>query len=71
MGAGTVVDNAATTSLEVAPGTRWKYANNDTMLVMRALRASFDSTDEFRRVALTEWPVAGRASATEQLAGIH
>lgn len=27
-----------TTPLEVAPGTRWKYANNDTLLVLRALR---------------------------------
>jgi CubicO group peptidase (beta-lactamase class C family) len=25
-------------ALEVAPGTRWKYANNDTLLLMRALR---------------------------------
>ena len=27
-----------TTALEVAPGTRWKYANNDTLLLLRSLR---------------------------------
>jgi CubicO group peptidase (beta-lactamase class C family) len=29
---------ATTTPLEAAPGTRWKYANNDTLLLLRALR---------------------------------
>jgi CubicO group peptidase (beta-lactamase class C family) len=33
-----VVSAATTTALELAPGTRWKYANNDTLLLMRALR---------------------------------
>ena len=33
-----VISAATTTSLEVAPGTRWKYANNDTLLLLRALR---------------------------------
>ncbi len=33
-----VVSAATTTPLEVAPGTRWKYANNDTLLLLRALR---------------------------------
>lgn len=33
-----VVSAATTTQLEVEPGTRWKYANNDTLLAMRALR---------------------------------
>ncbi|MEM6412759.1 MAG: serine hydrolase [Pseudomonadota bacterium] len=37
-GGGRVVDNALSNSLEVAPGFRWKYANNDTLLAMRALR---------------------------------
>lgn len=39
-GGGRVKDHAATTELEAAPGTRWKYANNDTLLAMRALRAA-------------------------------
>jgi CubicO group peptidase (beta-lactamase class C family) len=33
-----VVSAVTTTNLEVAPGTRWKYANNDTLLLLRALR---------------------------------
>ena len=33
-----VVSAATTTPLEAAPGTRWKYANNDTLLLLRALR---------------------------------
>jgi len=37
-GGGTVVDNALGKSLEAVPGTRFKYANNDTVLAMRALR---------------------------------
>lgn len=34
-----VLSAATTTPLEVPPGTRWKYANNDTLLLLRALRA--------------------------------
>ncbi len=37
-GGGRVIDHAATRRLIVAPGSRWYYANNDTMLAMRALR---------------------------------
>ncbi len=33
-----VISAVTTTQLEVAPGTRWKYANNDTLLYLRALR---------------------------------
>ncbi|HXF16216.1 MAG TPA: serine hydrolase domain-containing protein [Burkholderiales bacterium] len=33
-----VVSAVTTTPLEVAPGTRWKYANNDTLLLLRELR---------------------------------
>ena len=33
-----VVSAATGTPLEVNPGTRWKYANNDTLLLMRSLR---------------------------------
>ncbi|PHR64055.1 MAG: hypothetical protein COA51_09080 [Idiomarina sp.] len=47
MGGGRVVDTATTTALEVKPGTRWKYANNDTMLVMRAVREGFDNVEDY------------------------
>jgi CubicO group peptidase (beta-lactamase class C family) len=33
-----VISAATTTPLEAEPGTRWKYANNDTLLLLRALR---------------------------------
>ena len=33
-----VVSAATGTNLEVPPGTRWKYSNNDTLLLLRALR---------------------------------
>ncbi len=47
MGGGRVRDNAATNSLEAVPGTRWKYANNDTMLAVHALRHRFASEEAF------------------------
>jgi len=33
-----VISAVTTTALEAAPGMRWKYANNDTLLLLRALR---------------------------------
>jgi CubicO group peptidase (beta-lactamase class C family) len=33
-----VVSAATSTPLEAEPGTRWQYANNDTLLLLRALR---------------------------------
>ena len=33
-----VISAVTTTALEAAPGTRWKYANNDTLLLLRELR---------------------------------
>ncbi|MEL7128978.1 MAG: serine hydrolase [Pseudomonadota bacterium] len=37
-GGAKVVDQALGNSLEASPGTRFKYANNDTLLAMRTLR---------------------------------
>lgn len=37
-----VISAATTTELEAPPGTRWKYANNDTLLLLRSLRAVLD-----------------------------
>lgn len=37
-GGASVVDTALNQPLETAPGTRFKYANNDTVLAMRAMR---------------------------------
>ncbi|HEY0148930.1 MAG TPA: serine hydrolase [Allosphingosinicella sp.] len=38
-GGSTVTENATGWPLEVAPGTRFRYANNDILLAMRGLRA--------------------------------
>lgn len=49
MGGGLVRDNATSGSMEAIPGTRWKYANNDTMLAVHALRHRFESREAFLR----------------------
>ncbi|MCB2098204.1 MAG: serine hydrolase [Parvularculaceae bacterium] len=42
-GGGRVIDHAATRRLVSVPGSTWVYANNDTMLAMRALRERMKS----------------------------
>lgn len=37
-GGGRVIDHAIANRLVAEPGTRWRYANNDTMAMMRVLR---------------------------------
>ncbi|MEL6780859.1 MAG: serine hydrolase [Pseudomonadota bacterium] len=44
-----VTDTALTTSLEVKPGSRFKYANNDTLIAMRALREALDDDGAYLR----------------------
>lgn len=46
-GAALMSDKAAGISLEAVPGTRWKYANNDTMLAMRSLRAAMNNDQAY------------------------
>ncbi len=46
-GGGRVIDHAATRRLIAEPGTRWYYANNDTMLAMRALHERMGDDDKF------------------------
>lgn len=48
-GGGRVVDHAATNRLVAAPGSRFVYANNDTMLAMRALRESMKNDAAYAR----------------------
>ncbi len=45
MGGGLVTDTASRSALEAEPGSRWKYANNDTLLVARSLRAALGDGD--------------------------
>ncbi len=49
-GGGRLIDNALGQSLEAAPGRRWKYANNDTLLAMRALRERLDDDALYARL---------------------
>jgi len=49
-----VVSAVTTTALEVAPGTRWKYANNDTLLLLRALRYRLADDERYLRYPYDE-----------------
>jgi len=45
---GSRVDDVTTgRALEVEPGSRWRYANNDTMLAIRALRGAMDDDQAY------------------------
>ena len=44
-----VLSAATTTPLEAPPNTRWKYANNDTLLLLRALRARIADDNAYLR----------------------
>lgn len=46
-GGGRVVDQAASKVLEAMPGTRWKYANNDTVIAMRAFREALNDDNAY------------------------
>ena len=46
-GGGRVVDHALGNRVVAEPGTRWRYANNDTMLLMRVLRERMDDDKDF------------------------
>ena len=49
-----VVSAVTTTPLEVAPGTRWKYANNDSLLLLRALRYRLADDERYLRYPYDE-----------------
>ncbi len=46
-GGGKMAQHATKAPLEAPPGTRWRYANNDTMLAMRALREEMDNDKRY------------------------
>jgi CubicO group peptidase (beta-lactamase class C family) len=48
-GGGRVVDQAARNVLEAEPGTRFRYANNDTLIAMRGLREAMKDDGAFHR----------------------
>lgn len=47
MGGGLIAQYATKNHLEAEPGTRWRYANNDTMLALRALREKMRNDRKF------------------------
>ncbi len=49
-----VISAATTTPLEADPATRWKYANNDTLLSLRALRHRLDDDLTYLRFPYDE-----------------
>ncbi len=49
-----VISAVTTTPLEVPPGTRWKYANNDTLLALRALRSRLSNDLTYLRFPYDE-----------------
>ncbi|MBK8197232.1 MAG: serine hydrolase [Acidobacteria bacterium] len=48
-GGARVIDTAAAASLEAKPGSRFKYANNDTLIAMHALREAMKDDNLFHR----------------------
>lgn len=42
-----VAERSAVLPLEATPGTRWRYANNDTLLAMRGLRGAMGDDDRY------------------------
>ena len=54
IGGGLVTDTATRTSLEAKPGARWKYANNDTLLAVRALRAAMNDDEKYLSFPFTD-----------------
>ncbi|SDZ88332.1 serine hydrolase domain-containing protein [Microbulbifer marinus] len=48
-GGARVTDRATEAPLDALPGSRWRYANNDTLLAVRSLRARLDSDADYLR----------------------
>ena len=46
-GGARVTDRATEAPLDAMPGTRWRYANNDTLLAVRSLRASIGNDSRY------------------------
>jgi CubicO group peptidase (beta-lactamase class C family) len=47
IGGGLVTETSTAGSLEAIPGSRWKYANNDTLLAIRHLRAALNDDQKY------------------------
>ncbi len=47
IGGGLVTDTSSRNAVEALPSVRWKYANNDTLLAVRHLRAAINDDDRY------------------------
>lgn len=56
-GGSTVAETAAVAPLEAAPGTRYRYANNDTLLAARALMADLGAAAPSFAYTHLLWPL--------------
>jgi len=54
IGGGLVTDTSTRKSLEAVPGKRWKYANDDTLLAVRSLRAALGGREAYMRFPFEE-----------------
>ena len=66
-GGGRVVDHAMTHELEADPGTRFKYANNDTLAAMRSLREKLGSDSKYHAYPYREvlWKIGATRTTLE------
>ena len=66
-GGGRVIDNAINRSLEAEPGTRFKYANNDTLAAIRALREKLGSDAKYHAYPYEEvlWKIGATRTTIE------
>ena len=67
LGGAAVTETAIAMPLEAAPGSRFRYANNDPLLAMRALRASIGDDNKYLAFPFTElfWKI-GMAHTTPE-----
>ncbi|MBC6982225.1 serine hydrolase [Caulobacter sp. 17J80-11] len=67
VGGATVAEKAAAQPLEAAPGTRWQYANDDTLLALRSLRAAVGDDDRYLAFPFQElfWKIGMRRTFPE------
>lgn len=53
-GGARVTDRSTEHPLDAKPGTRWKYANNDTLLAVRSLRGAMNNDQKYLDYAYTK-----------------
>jgi CubicO group peptidase (beta-lactamase class C family) len=67
LGGSLVTQTATAAPLEAAPGTRWRYANNDTLLASRSVRATLGDGQRALDFPFTQvlWPIGMRHTTPE------